>query len=287
MLRVVHVSLDFTISHSYYLLYPIPQIDLPVANTMHSARWLIRRMLSPRIFSSLWRRNLTSHDHVYVYWNNKVCNNPTEAKLSPLEFLNLADLQRRERAIFIPYFTNGSILKVVWTDKFSPSGLCEFTGICVFQTEDPLNVAATFILRNVFKDEGVNITFEKYSPIIQKIDLIRFQQIQWTKEDESLEDYPLSASAIPPELDTLLTDKPLLLTPDKIGPVVPQKLLYQLIKNKEITIVRSQQEIKELYDPFYKWLRGSQEAPKETIHECAIQSRPEWETSIGIKIELS
>ena len=242
-------------------------------------------MLSPRLFSSILRRKLTSHDNVYVYWINKVCHNPTEAKLSPLEFLNLADLQRRERAIFIPYFTIGSILKVVWTDKFSPSGLCEFTGICIYQTEDALNVAATFILRNVFKDEGVSITFEKYSPIIQSIDLIRFQQIQWTKEDESLEDYPLSASAIPLDLAPLLTDKPLPLTPNKIGPVVPQRILYQLIKNKEINIVRSPQEVKELYDPFYKWLRSSQEVPKETIHEGNIQSRPVWDTCIEPEIE--
>ena len=243
-------------------------------------------MLAPRFFRSLLRRNLTSYDQVYVYWNNKVCLNPTEATLSPLEFLNLADLQRRERAIFIPYFTDGSILKVVWTDKSSPSGLCEFTGICIYQTQEPTNVAATFILRNVIKEEGVSITFEKFSPIIQSIDLVRFQQIQWTKENESLEDYPLSASNIPLDLAPLLTDKPLPLTPSKLGPVVSQRVLYQLIKNKETKIVRSPQEIKEMYDPFYKWLKSSQEVAKETIHEGAIRSRPAWETSIEPELEF-
>ncbi|KAI6652718.1 39S ribosomal protein L19, mitochondrial-like [Oopsacas minuta] len=235
---------------------------------MHSARLLLPRILSRRLSCSpSIRDGIINHDKVYVYWNNKLCLTPTEAKLSPLEFLNLSDLQRRERAIFIPYFTDGSILKVMWTDKASPSGLCEFTGVCIYQSEDMLNVATTFILRNVIKEEGVNITFEKHSPIIQSIDLIRFQKIEWNEEGESLEDYPLSASKIPDNLTTLLTNKPLPLTPSKSGPVVSNQILNKLIKKKEIHIIKSAKEIKEEYDPYYKWYITSQDVPSEIIHD--------------------
>eukprot|EP00800_Vazella_pourtalesii_P005814 TRINITY_DN1692_c0_g2_i5.p2 TRINITY_DN1692_c0_g2~~TRINITY_DN1692_c0_g2_i5.p2 ORF type:complete len:258 (+),score=50.53 TRINITY_DN1692_c0_g2_i5:118-891(+) len=236
---------------------------------MQSVRWLFPRIISrPISLSAYFRDNIVSHDNVSVYWNTKLCHNPTEANLTTLEFMNLSDIQRRERALFIPYFTDGSILKVVWTDKASPSGLCEMTGMCVHQSEPSLNVATTFILRNVIRDEGVNITFEKYSPIIQSIDLIRFQKIEWSKEGETMEDYPLSASKIPANLSTLLTDPPLSLKPNKAGPVVAEHILYQLVKKKEVRIVNTAQEIKEMYDPFYKWYLGSQEVPKEITYEA-------------------
>ena len=235
---------------------------------MQSVRWLFPRVIRRISMSACIRDGIVSHQNVSVYWKNKVCHNPTEANLTTLEFMNLSDIQRRERAIFFPYFTDGSILKVVWTDKASPSGLCEMTGVCVHQSELSLSVAATFILRNVIRDEGVSVTFEKYSPIIQSIDLIRFQKIEWSREGETLEDYPLSASKVPANLTTLLTHPPLTLKPNKTGPVVAEHILYQLVKKKEVQIINTAQEIKEMYDPFYKWCVGSQEVPKEITHEA-------------------
>ena len=237
---------------------------------MQSVRWLFPRILSRHISLSAYLRDgIVSHDNVSVYWNNKLSHNPTEANLTTLDFMNLSDIQRRERAIFIPYFTDGSILKVVWTDKASPSGLCEMTGVCVYQSDPSLNIATTFILRNVIRDEGISITFEKYSPIIQSIDLIRFQKIEWSREGETLEDYPLSASKVPANLSTLLTNPALTLKPSKTGPVVAEHILYQLVKKKEVQIVNTAQEIKEMYDPFYKWSVGSKEIATEIIHEAS------------------
>ena len=236
---------------------------------MQSVRWLLPRILSRHIsLSPYFRDGIVRNDNVSVYWNNKLCHNPTEANLTTIEFMNLSDIQRRERAIFIPYFTVGSILKVVWTDKASPSGLCEMTGVCVHQSEQGLNIGATFILRNVFHNEGVSLTFEKYSPIIQSIELIRFQKIEWSKEGESLEDYPLSASRIPANLSTLLTNPPLTLKPNKTGPVIAEHILYELVKKKEIHIVNTAQEIKEMHDPLYKQRVGTQDVPKEVTHEA-------------------
>ena len=249
--------------------------------------------LSRGISSSAFSREKFVNKDVFVFYRNKICHTPLEAQLPPTQFMNMYDIQKRQLAIFIPHFTTGSILKVVWTEKASVSGLCQFTGICTFRNVGKAKVSSIFTLRNVVRNEAVNLSFELYSPIIQSIELIRYQQLIPEKIDlKDLEEYPLSASTIPLDLKQVLTDKPVVLTTWKTCPYLSNQELQEQVRQDNLKYVSSPEEVKLLNDPYYKWLNAEYlmnnlPGVAEKFFEINKPTEEDVERFRGIKVKLN
>lgn len=82
-------------------------------------------------------------------------------------------LQRRS-VIDIPEFYVGSILAVTVSDPEAPNQRSRFLGICI--SRDGYGLRANFTLRNHIDNEGVEIRYEMYSPVIQSIEVIRLEK---------------------------------------------------------------------------------------------------------------
>jgi large subunit ribosomal protein L19 len=90
--------------------------------------------------------------------------------------------------VFIKYFVLtlvchillGSIMAVTVADSNSPNKFARFVGICIQRGGSGLR--AWFILRNVVDRQGVEILYEMYCPLIQKIEVLRLER----RLDESL-----------------------------------------------------------------------------------------------------
>lgn len=52
--------------------------------------------------------------------------------------------------------------------------LCRFVGICV--QRDGVGLRAWFALRNVVDHQGVEYRYEQYSPLVQKIEVLRLEK---------------------------------------------------------------------------------------------------------------
>jgi len=99
----------------------------------------------------------------------------------------------------IPTFCVGSILAVTYADKWSEMGSSKFVGICVHINPYVNTKGHMFILRNVIMDEGVEINFPFYNPLIQKIEVLLHQR--WDNEVPGvglrfLRDYPAEYSRV-------------------------------------------------------------------------------------------
>ena len=79
----------------------------------------------------------------------------------------MTDMQRRENAIKIPYFTSGSYLSVMYADQWAQKGVNKFVGICIAKRQK--GIGSNFILRNVINGVGVERMFETYSPKLREI----------------------------------------------------------------------------------------------------------------------
>nr|CAH0102928.1 unnamed protein product [Daphnia galeata] len=96
------------------------------------------------------------------------------------EKLERMDMLQRRSVIEIPEFYTGSIMAVTVADSNSPNKFARFVGICIQRGGSGLR--AWFILRNVVDRQGVEILYEMYCPLIQKIEVLRLER----RLDESL-----------------------------------------------------------------------------------------------------
>lgn len=81
--------------------------------------------------------------------------------------------------MFYPSFS-GSIMAVSVTDVNAPTKLTRFLGICI--QRGGCGLRAWFILRNVVDRQGIEIKYDMYCPLIQKIEVLRLER----RLDESL-----------------------------------------------------------------------------------------------------
>lgn len=77
----------------------------------------------------------------------------------------------RRSHIIIPEFYVGSILAVTYSEPHAPGKINKFVGICIERAGWGLR--ATFLLRNVVDNQGIEVLFELYDPAIQKIECLR------------------------------------------------------------------------------------------------------------------
>lgn len=97
-----------------------------------------------------------------------IWRNPLKEKLERKDMLS-----RRSR-IYIPEFYVGSVLRVTLSNFHQPDKTSTFVGICIQREECGLK--ATFILRNVIDNLGVEIKLELYDPRLQKIEVLRLER---------------------------------------------------------------------------------------------------------------
>lgn len=93
--------------------------------------------------------------------------------------LERMDCLRRRQVIELPEFYPGSIVRVVYSDKYSGGKLMKFAGRVLYR--DGFAMDCSFCLRNVVNNEGIEILFPLYSPLIQKIEVLRLEK--WIDTD--------------------------------------------------------------------------------------------------------
>ncbi|XP_028296068.1 large ribosomal subunit protein bL19m [Gouania willdenowi] len=100
---------------------------------------------------------------------------PPRQRTDPFKFfLERKDMVRRRKAFDIPEFYAGSILAVTMADPNANVKTNRFVGICIQRGGKGLG--ATFVLRNIINNQGVEICYELYSPRLQKIEVLRLQK---------------------------------------------------------------------------------------------------------------
>ncbi|XP_046404532.1 39S ribosomal protein L19, mitochondrial [Ischnura elegans] len=112
------------------------------------------------------------------------------------EKLERKDMLMRRVEIDIPEFYVGSVLAVTFADKHAQSKSNRFVGICIERAGCGLR--ASFILRNVIDNQGVEIKFEMYDPKINKVEVLRLEK--------RLDDHLRYLRDSPPEYSTFPLD---------------------------------------------------------------------------------
>ncbi|XP_040016779.2 large ribosomal subunit protein bL19m [Gasterosteus aculeatus] len=100
---------------------------------------------------------------------------PPRQRTDPFKFaIERKDMIRRRKVLHIPEFYVGSILAVTMADPNASGKINRFVGICIQRGGKGLG--ATFVLRNIIDNQGVEICYEMYSPRIQKIDVLKLEK---------------------------------------------------------------------------------------------------------------
>nr|XP_046229793.1 39S ribosomal protein L19, mitochondrial [Scatophagus argus] len=100
---------------------------------------------------------------------------PPRQRTDPLKFfIERKDMIRRRKMLNIPEFYVGSILAVTMADPHASGKTNRFVGICIQRGGKGLG--ATFVLRNIIDNQGVEICYELYSPRIQKIEVLKLEK---------------------------------------------------------------------------------------------------------------
>ncbi|XP_070782182.1 large ribosomal subunit protein bL19m [Enoplosus armatus] len=100
---------------------------------------------------------------------------PPRQRTDPLKFsIERKDMIRRRKVLNMPEFYVGSILAVTMADSNASGKTNRFVGICIQRGGKGLG--ATFVLRNIIDNQGVEICYELYSPRIQKIDVLKLEK---------------------------------------------------------------------------------------------------------------
>lgn len=81
---------------------------------------------------------------------------------------------RRRKVLDIPEFYAGSILAVTMADPNASGKVNRFVGICI--QRGGTGLGATFVLRNIIDNQGVEICYELYSPRIQQIQVLKLEK---------------------------------------------------------------------------------------------------------------
>ncbi|KAK3097443.1 hypothetical protein FSP39_009687, partial [Pinctada imbricata] len=117
-----------------------------------------------------------------------------------LEKMARRDMNNRRAVMNIPEFYVGSILAVTIGDEFAPMKVNRFVGICIERGGHMLY--HWFILRNVVDGSGVEMKYELYNPLIQKIEVLKLEK----RLDDNLtylRDCPAEYSTFPFNLDAV------------------------------------------------------------------------------------
>lgn len=93
--------------------------------------------------------------------------------------LERMDCLRRRNVIDIPEFYPGSIIAVTTADAYAPGKTHRFVGRCLYK--DGFGLGCKFLLRNVIDEEGVEVMYQLFSPIIQKYEVLRLEK--WLDTD--------------------------------------------------------------------------------------------------------
>ncbi|XP_052549414.1 39S ribosomal protein L19, mitochondrial [Tympanuchus pallidicinctus] len=100
---------------------------------------------------------------------------PPRGRTDPLKFyIERKDMIQRRKVFNIPEFYVGSILAVTTADPYADGKTNRFVGICI--QRGGRGLGATFVLRNVIEDQGVEICYELYSPRIQEITVLKLEK---------------------------------------------------------------------------------------------------------------
>ncbi|XP_013865440.1 large ribosomal subunit protein bL19m isoform X1 [Austrofundulus limnaeus] len=100
---------------------------------------------------------------------------PPRQRTLPFKFrLERADMVRRRKVLKIPEFYVGSILAVTMADLYASGKTNRFVGICIRRGGSGLG--ATFILRNIINNQGVEMNYDLYSPRIQSIEVLKLEK---------------------------------------------------------------------------------------------------------------
>lgn len=100
---------------------------------------------------------------------------PPRQRTDPFKFaMERKDMIRRRKVLDIPEFYAGSILAVTMADPNASGKTNRFVGICTQRGGKGLG--ATFVLRNIIDNQGVEICYELYSPRIQKIEVLKLEK---------------------------------------------------------------------------------------------------------------
>ncbi|XP_039981828.1 39S ribosomal protein L19, mitochondrial [Xiphias gladius] len=100
---------------------------------------------------------------------------PPRQRTDPLKFsIERKDMIRRRKVLNIPEFYAGSILAVTMADPNASGKTNRFVGICIQRGGKGLG--ATFVLRNIIDNQGVEICYEMYSPRIQNIEVLKLEK---------------------------------------------------------------------------------------------------------------
>lgn len=87
------------------------------------------------------------------------------------EKLERMDMLARRSQVALPEFYVGSILAVTYSEPHATGKVNRFVGICI--EKKGCGLRATFLLRNVVDNQGVEVLFELYDPAIQKVECLR------------------------------------------------------------------------------------------------------------------
>ncbi|GFY49847.1 39S ribosomal protein L19, mitochondrial [Trichonephila inaurata madagascariensis] len=131
------------------------------------------------------------------------------------EKLERQDMLKRRAVIDIPEFYVGSILAVTASDAFAPGKENRFVGICIGRTYCGLR--ATFTLRNIVDQQGVEIMYDLYNPTLLSIEVLRLEK----RLDEHLyylRDAPPEYSAFPFDMEPefRVEGEPVIVNPIKV-----------------------------------------------------------------------
>lgn len=100
---------------------------------------------------------------------------PPRQRTNPIKFsIERKDMIRRRKVLNIPEFYVGSILAVTMTDPHATGKQNRFVGICI--QRGGRGLGATFVLRNIIDNQGVEICYEMYSPRIQQIEVLKLEK---------------------------------------------------------------------------------------------------------------
>ncbi|KAG7508989.1 39S ribosomal protein L19, mitochondrial [Solea senegalensis] len=100
---------------------------------------------------------------------------PPRQRTDPFKFyLERKDMILRRKVLKIPEFYVGSILAVNMADPNASGKTNRFVGICIQRGGKGLG--ATFILRNVINNQGVEMCYELYSPLIQSVEVLKLEK---------------------------------------------------------------------------------------------------------------
>lgn len=90
------------------------------------------------------------------------------------EKLERRDMLRRRNVVNLPEFYVGSILAVTTSNQHASNKSTRFVGICIMKQSAGLS--SQFLLRNIVDHQGVEILYRLYSPVIQKIEVLRLEK---------------------------------------------------------------------------------------------------------------